>query len=149
MTNEYIFTLPIGDWSGDGHGSCECYEVTSNKPVEEVREVHFKIKEATGIDIHDIANEYEENSVSADHPVIEFIKNEEMLDAIIENYNPEDDRHCLSTDGMAYLWVSLLMATDKTLRLETKAFARPELLPFYGHDKQKRHIGFVGYGTLY
>ena len=44
------FRLTIGDWSGDGHGRSEDFLVISNVPVERVREAHYKIRDATGID---------------------------------------------------------------------------------------------------
>ena len=37
----HSFALPIGDWSGDGHGHCEWFTVRSNKPLEDVRKAHF------------------------------------------------------------------------------------------------------------
>ena len=54
----YQFKLPIGDWSSDGHCVCEYYLVSSNRPVEEVREAHYKINEKTGIDIESECSEY-------------------------------------------------------------------------------------------
>lgn len=41
MTEQYRFTIPIGDWSDDGHGKCEYFQFSSNLPVEEVREAYF------------------------------------------------------------------------------------------------------------
>ena len=43
----YKFVIPIGDWSEDGHGKHDDYVVTSNKPVEAVREAHYRILAAT------------------------------------------------------------------------------------------------------
>lgn len=42
MSNTYSFTIPIGDWSGDGHNACTYYQFTSNKPLQNVREAFFK-----------------------------------------------------------------------------------------------------------
>ena len=142
---KYLFTLPIGDWSRDGHGVCDYYHVESNKPVEEVREAHFKIKEVTGIDIHTIANEYGEPFIPQDHPVIPYLKSIGKLDKLTESYGDED--YSIYPDGMAELWAILLMAADPELELALKVEGQIPMLPFYGYDEKKRHIRFVGYGT--
>ena len=84
----YHFYMPIGDWSGDGHGAVENFLVSSNKPVAEIREAHYKISEATGIDIEKICNLYEEDCIQP------------------------------AAQDMASLWVFLLMKADPSLKLE-------------------------------
>lgn len=32
----YRFTIPIGDWSDDGHGKCEYFEASAAKPFKDV-----------------------------------------------------------------------------------------------------------------
>lgn len=53
----YQFRLTIGDWSGDGHGKSEDFVISSNAPVEKVREAHYKIEDTTGVDIENIYSE--------------------------------------------------------------------------------------------
>jgi hypothetical protein len=53
---KYIFILPIGDWLADGHEICNYYMCEANKPVEEIREAHYRIKETTGVDIEKICS---------------------------------------------------------------------------------------------
>lgn len=140
---EYRFRLPIGDWSDDGHGKCNYYYIKSNKPIEEVREIHFQTKENTGYDIEEICKEYEDSSIDIDlfNELVELGLDVEEFDL------PYDDQVMFSPDNMCQLWVLLLMKTDETLKLEIEDI--PEMLSFYGYDEKKRHIGFVGYGCFY
>lgn len=54
----HIIKFPIGCWLDDSivHSMFKTFLATSNKPVEDVREAHFKIFEKTGIDIERISN---------------------------------------------------------------------------------------------
>jgi hypothetical protein len=144
--DKYLFTLPIGDWSDDGHGQCDYYHVESNKPIEDIREAHFKIKEATGIDIHSIANEYEENMVYEDNPIIAYLKSKGVEPG--ELFENDGNDYYADSDGMARLWMMLLQDADPTLKLEMVPEQKIPMLAFYGFDEKKRHIDFVGYGTF-
>ena len=55
--------MTIGDWSGDGHGRCEDFCVISNMPIEAIRESHFRIKKATGVDIENLCSCYGEDKI--------------------------------------------------------------------------------------
>ncbi len=138
----YSFRMPIGDWSDDGHGKCDYYYIKSNKPVEEVREIHFQILDKTGFDIEETCSEYEDSSISED----QFNELVALgLEAKRFDY-PYNGRVYISSENMCYLWTFLLMKTDATLKLEIEK--TPEMLPFYGVDNKMRHIGFVGYGCF-
>ena len=52
MSARYIFNLPIGDWSGDGHNICDYYTISSNRPVEQVIEIYRELTKrfGTGLD---------------------------------------------------------------------------------------------------
>ena len=129
------FKIPIGDWSNDGHAQCHWYIVESNKPVEEVREVHFRgCKEV--FDIHSVCNEYEEYQADL-----------EDLPEWVREFFDHEGHPMNGSGGMAELWLEMLRRTDPDLVLKLV----PEdisMLPFYGHDDQKRHIGTVGYGLF-
>lgn len=143
--SRYLFTLPIGDWSDDGHGECDYYHIESNKPVEEVREAHFKIRDVTGIDIHEIANEYEVSYFDDEHPVIEYINNKINASKSLKECAQECS---MTSKTMAELWVLLLQDADPTLELKMVEQNKVPMLSFYGFDKKGRHISFVGYGTF-
>lgn len=42
MSDKYTIKFELGDWSQDGHNQSVVYTVRSNKPVNEVREAHFR-----------------------------------------------------------------------------------------------------------
>lgn len=133
MTHQ--FKLPIGDWSDDGHGKCDYYLIRSNKSVEEVREIHFSIPDNLGVNIEKICRGYEESKMSSD-----------IAEELVE-LGWECSKDYMDSESMCRLWVFLLMKTDPTLELEVQE-ENIEMLPFYGFDEKKRHIGFVGYGVF-
>ena len=45
MGKRHLFTIPIGDWSGDGHGQDRSFYASASKPIEAVREAYFAAKE--------------------------------------------------------------------------------------------------------
>lgn len=49
-----IIQFDIGDWSKDGHGMSDSFNIISNLDVTVLREAHFKFKELYGIDIGNI-----------------------------------------------------------------------------------------------
>ena len=141
MEPAYKFALPIGDWSGDGHERCEYYRIASNKPIKDVREAHFNIVKATGINVEDICSTCDEDWI--DDELMEMLK-----DMGFEPSNQFGDENILAADDMAHIWLILLMRTDPTLKLSIIKEEELDMLPFVGYDKKGRHIGAVGYGVL-
>jgi hypothetical protein len=146
--SKYQFRMPIGDWSDDGHGECNEYIIGSNKPVEEVREAHFKIEEATGIDIHKIANDYMNSYMTKEQYDILQQLGLELEYLMQGNEDDEESYVSLDPEAMKDVWMFLLQKADPELELVDAEENRLPMLPFYGFDDQKRHISFVGYGTL-
>lgn len=169
------FKINIGDWSNDGHGETKSYLVSTSKTVEDAREAHFKIKEVTGIDIHSLANEYEEDKIKPedfylllqvpgfkenfkeDLEVFDFSEEKEMLlKAFFDDEEIEDldlDMHNelefqAYPKFMAKLWIFLLNVVDEGLEIKLIEEPKTPSLNFYGFDKEGRHIDFVGYGTF-
>lgn len=133
------FRIYIGDWSHDGHGHSHAYLVSSNKPVEDVREAHYKIKDTTGIDIEAMCSGWHENAIEPD--VFDRIKN-----LGFKFYNPSTEAdHVMAIRDMARLWIFLLRKTDTDLELTLATDDVPSL-QFLGYDEKGRHIGQVGYG---
>ena len=54
--NGYLTNFEVGDWSEDGHGKCDDFLVFSKRPVQSIREAHFKCKDMYGIKIGKICN---------------------------------------------------------------------------------------------
>lgn len=142
MTNEtYVYSFPIGDYSSDGHGQCEYYRVSSNKPLQDLREVHFRCPDVLGFDIGDICSRYEEREI--DSSIVEKIQ--KHLD--IENYYYDPDTKELCSDGMIELWVDLLMVIDPELKLDI--LPDEESIVIWGYDDKGRHLNTPGYGLFW
>lgn len=47
--SEYTIKIPIGDWSDDGHGKCEVFEIESNYPVKDLQEAYKASCKLTGL----------------------------------------------------------------------------------------------------
>jgi hypothetical protein len=135
MTATYTFRIPIGDWSSDGHGQCDWYTVTSNKPVEAVREAFFAAQRLfPQADPTKFCDEYEDGAVP-----------DETI-ATYANLGLSIDEENFSTVEMADVVIHFLKLGDPELVLERVEDAPS--LAFYGYDKDKRHIDCIGYGLL-
>ena len=134
----YRFRLPIGDWSGDGHSVCKWFTVESNKPVEDVREAHFKSREI--LDVESIFSEYGESSL--DETQLASLP-EWARDLYDEEEGALDD----GPSSMAELWIRVLNLADP--ELELRIVDGIPALTFFGYDEKKRNIGYVGYGLFY
>lgn len=135
------FKMYIGDWSNDGHGNFSTYVIASNKPVEDVREAHYKIRTTTGIDVEDICSDYLDDEI--DDVTVEHLENLGFTFA-----NKTTFGNALMTDKeMAKLWLFLLRKTDPELDLKVIDDDIPTL-HFIGFDEQGRHVGQVGYGLF-
>lgn len=137
----YKFRMSIGDWSDDGHGKHEDFIIASNVPVEIVREAHFAMKESLGFSIEDFCYEYEDS-------VIDSKTTKAIMELGFEFENVGDEEVGTYPEEMARLWIFLLKKVDVNLELKIIKDEIPTL-HFYGYDKKKRHIGYVGYGLFW
>lgn len=147
----YIFLMPIGDWSKDGHGQCEYFKIRSNVPVEQVREAHYKIKDVTGINIEDICSEYEEDFMTPQEAkALETIgfNVTEIIQSLKDTGHYVSDGILLTPENMRDIWMFLLQKTDPSIHLEVIQEDDLPMLPFYGQDEKGRHIDQVGYGLF-
>lgn len=136
----YRFVLPIGDWSGDGHGKCREFHVQSNKPVEAAREAYFAAAEKLGftLDADDgPCSQYEDDEISPDmHARLEG--------AGLPLPNDSDE---VTDDYFAELVLAFCMKGDAELKLALEPHL--PMLMFYGADAKGRHISVIGYGLFY
>lgn len=137
----YKFYMTIGDWSCDGHGRSEDFVVSSNMPVEYVRETHYKIKDKTGVDIESICSEYEEEKLTR-----RLLTSLKSMGFQFENSSGLGVES-VSVREMAQLWIFLLQKVSPVLKLKIVEDDVPRL-QFYGFDEQGRHISGVGYGLF-
>lgn len=135
MAKTHSFTIPIGDWSGDGHSQCRYYQFTSNKPLTNVREAFFKAQQkALAPDPVSFCNDYQDYEVPED--VVETLK--EL------GYTIDPDS--FSAEDMADYVAWYIMQADPKIKLERQPGL--QMLPFYGYDDKNRHIPCIGYGLL-
>ncbi len=133
----YSFTIPIGDWSGDGHSQCEYFLFKSNKPVEEVREAYFNARRKfKNLSPESFCNDYQDSEIPE-----ELIKEANTLGFKID---PDNFFH----DELAEYVAWFCCLGDHDLVLEKQANTNESMLVFYGYDHKKRHIGGFGYGMF-
>lgn len=145
---EHPFAIPIGDWSGDGHGRCEYHHFKSNYPVERLREAYFESKEKyPELSPENFCSSYQDGTLNHDEATL--IKDGlgvELEDFPPEHIDPEDHEYYVSSEDLVNVTVAFI---KKSLPdWEHEKTNRPPMLPFYGFDKNKRHIGQIGYGLF-
>lgn len=132
----YKYKFPIGDWSGDGHGQCKWFIISGQKPVQDVREAHFKCEEVFGFSPGEMCSEYQNPELSSE------IKSK-LKEILGEKINLED----IYIDEILIIWISMLNHVDPDLKLEVIKDDIP-IINFYEFDKKERHLKVPGYGLF-
>ena len=141
----HTIRFPVGDWSDDGHGKCEYYNVRSSHSAEHLREVHFKAPEVVGFEIGKICSDYEDSQLSKD-----FIDKLTATGMDPNNYGEEyEGSYSMYPDGIIKLWLDILIYIDADLELEIIKPPEAEPINFYGFDEKNRHLDTPGYGLFY
>jgi hypothetical protein len=142
-TLEYLFTLPIGDWSGDGHGKCNWYRYRCNKTLDELREAYFASKEVIPSHLcpENVACEYELSTVSGE----DFEALCELFPCLEELADSHRGEIWVSSEFMAAFVIEFIRRSLPDLRIEE---IKSDMLPFFGSDEKGRHISHIGYGCL-
>lgn len=135
MAKTYSFLIPIGDWSDDGHGKCDYFQFSSNKPLKAVREAFFKAtRDDVALNPEGFCCDYEDGTVP-----------DEIVEAAAARGFEIDPENFFAEDMADYVaWYTTL--GDPSLELKRRKSLN--MLPFYGCDMEKRHIGFFGYGLF-
>lgn len=107
----YKFRMNIGDKSGDGHGRYKEFTISSNKPIEVVREAHRNMRSKLGFSIEDFCFEYDDN-------VIDKNTTNAIMDLGFEFEEIYDDTAYMYPKEMARLWAFLLQKTNSDLELK-------------------------------
>jgi len=147
-TKKHKFNIDIGDWSSDGHGKCKSFLFESSHSVEDVREAYFaagkKLKKNWP---EEVCHDYGDYSVTAE--VLRELKQVgfEFKDCDFDGEEGADDEVCYpSEEGMLQLTVWFIKQGNPEIKLKQISTPKVPSLAFYGFDKKKRHIGFIGYG---
>jgi hypothetical protein len=134
---KHIFQVPIGDWSGDGHGRCEWFTVRSDQPVEAWREAYL----TSQAQWPELAPDGELSRTPTSGWPLDRIREQmaERLDARL--YTELADGTPSSHDILLYT-MAFCQLSDPSLSWEHEPM---QMLPFYGQDSQGRHIDRIGY----
>ena len=134
MKNQIRF--PIGDWSHDGHGQCDWFIISSNKTVEEVREIHFKCNDVLGFEIGDICSQYGENTISS--TILKILYDNKITKLFLA----EDID---SPVFILQMWLDIFKYTEPSFEYKIENDSIPTIV-FGGYDNKKRHLYNPGYG---
>lgn len=145
---KYKFKVPIGDWSNDGHGKCDWYIIESSHSVEEVREMYFKACSEAGYNfVEEFCCDYGDMEITREQAAkIPF----DIRDYCDSFNGPNDDlesRLLFYSDGFLALfldWIKYYNPSFHWIVIHDDL----DMLPFYGYDDKRRHIGFIGYGLF-
>ena len=157
----YKLPITLGDWSNDGHGRTERFEIISNKSAEDVANAYVQACKISGIIFHsDVASDYDDRSFPAEKFKVLGCPDE----ILVGDY--QDDEDDLSSYGVThyehYLELFMWFCTlgDSELELSISQEMPSDLvhniyaaLRREADEKQRflgRHIGSVtshfGYG---
>ena len=150
---EYKFKLPIGDWSSDGHGKHYDFIISSNKPLNKVRELYFKACEEIGFSLD---GSYKNEGMAPNSEYGDYRPNFEILKILIEfgvKIEKDDLEYIHRYNVMpkhifCNIILSFIMTQDPNLVLKRIESEKIEMFQFYGFDEKRRHIGYFGYGLF-
>ena len=142
--------IAIGDWSNDGHGECDnfFFNVHSGHSVQEIREAYFQSGEKyPNLNPEKFCCDMESSTLS---PKILELSKELGFDwlnegAEFESWKGEDYTYA-HPEVMAKFVAWFIGLSGPALELTPRN--EVPTLQFYGYDKEKRHIGFIGYGLF-
>jgi len=140
-TEEHAFTIPIGDWSDDGHGKCDYYHATAAKPFKQVClafEAAKKKFKKDGFTPENVCNEYEDSTFP-----------EETIE-LLAKHGYKVDAEDFGTREMAELVVWFLNQGDTELNavLLPEDKEPPMLRNWDYRDAINKNLDGFGYGLL-
>lgn len=168
----HYMVFPVGDWSVDGHGVCAEFMIKSNKPLQEVREVHLSQNDFIG----SIAKDYGQNYVAYNYLLEGLLEKEGVTEESVQQYLselfqkqglelydfdeeiskyssytcPEEEEPTWVIDSpeqMISIWISILNWFDSALELEVVSEAMSQYYVKYkGYPyKSEGDIQFYGF----
>ncbi|MNK09934.1 hypothetical protein D3C87_279430 [compost metagenome] len=139
----YLIRFPIGDWGGDGHGKFSEYIVSSNEPVEVLREAHIKFRDMYGVDVSNFCDEDRYYLTAEEAEALETAQIH-LNDPRFEVTQSNDHVHPITQDGLFELWLACLSRANPDLELSLEPL--PTITTYSG--TQGRAIYAPGYGLL-
>ena len=142
---ELVIRIPIGDWSGDGHGQCEWFSASSVKALADVREAYFAACDDIPADLHpeNICRNYEDSKVST-----KSAAQIRAMSGIDISNGDTDSAGNVYVDLYAFAKYVVWFINTGDHTVDAILEPRPDILQFSGFDEKGRHIGFIGYGLM-
>ncbi len=154
----YKFSMPLGDWSDDGHGKTETFTFGCNKPMSAVVEAFKKAAKKLANAIHPtvVFHDYEDSSLDAEAYFAMFDAGYDMLAA----FNGADERARRLKDLPKETWETLLeypQVEQKDLALyvlwfcqqadPTLVFSEETAESLFGYGGIREHCGYGLFGS--
>lgn len=168
---QHTILFEVGDWSGDGHSFCAEFLVDANKPLQDVREIHFKENDFFGR----LCADYSENTFSVydlfsvfakympESQAIELVRevakdqsldvldvDDELISDVSKISVLEEDEQLFQVCepvGILRVWLTVLKVIDPslTVTIETEAMSK-YFVKYKGYPKQPEgSIHFYGF----
>jgi len=140
-----LYSLELGDWSGDGHGISRTFRIDVNYPFEDLQDNYLKNTEKYGFGIDDLARGFEDShfpreyyeAIAADG--FKFSEN-------VDSYELVDGEYYLFEDGVIEVAMFLLGNGLSGFRW---SFVPDNSIRLFGGGKLKGRKGYpvsAGYG---
>ncbi len=145
---DHIISIPIGDWSGDGHSRCNYHYFKTNKPIKKVREAYISaMNSRPDLSPENFCSDYGEGSISLkDFTLVtaEFPSLKKLC------YDFEGDFCHVDEEFMVDLTLAFIGLGDPEIKFE--GLPEAPMLHFFGYKtingKPRQHIGGFGYGLF-
>ena len=140
------FKLTIGDWSGDGHGHSEDFEIETSGDLEETRRLYLEARASSDVHPENVCSDYEDPCLS--NKQLESL-GVTAKDAGLELQDADPDYY-LSAADMARLWVAWMnhKTSARFVIIEIPALHWYGFRPITAADAED-HIGFIGYASSF
>lgn len=151
----HTFTVPIGDWSDDGHGKCDEYIVQCSHSASECRKAYIDSCRLTGYQFHHnhpgipqvrgvpLCADYEDNVISWD-AVERFREHGLDILSLLEDEWEEEDDVSVGTDELLRIIMAFIGLSLKDFSWEE--IKSPPALFGYWNDELNVQMG---YGCFY
>tara|TARA_R100000951_G_scaffold114921_1_gene121355 strand:+ start:1635 stop:2186 length:552 start_codon:yes stop_codon:yes gene_type:complete len=106
----YRFSLPIGDWSQDGHNMCDYFTIKSNVPVKYCIDPYIQACQIYEID--KLCSKLGEDTIDEDD--VNFLVDEGFDRSLF----PEFDSGMITTENLARIVITSIMIINPSIKLE-------------------------------
>ncbi len=139
------FILPVGDYSGDGHGACCDVPVSSAGTLDEVRAAHLAIPEKTGVDLEKLGEDSAviDPGIAKQLRALGYVFPPHYIDSEGREYFQDEETAADNPALLADVWIWLLNRVNPSLDVQFEPVEDLPSLLVCG-----RGFGNVGYGLF-